>query len=575
MHVSFTAHDAKGSTSSSSLVEYLDKENQIGNLIDEPKTYEHFFNGDYDSLNSNQSIDSQKIINDLDSNRGRRNLNESNFYMINISPSKYELQHMENIAEKELQNRGVVENKNEASKLFYSEQKEELMKMQLKLYTKDVMTNYAENFNREIYVNENKLPNDLEKKSLNEQTEKVFKEFLKERNITISSDIDKENVKSKEWVSLNNVSVKGENNKSYCIEIDLKEKGKAEVFVPKSTLKIQKDGSYKLPKSIYEEKEKEVISKNKLVQIDYDSKTNKTINLNNTATNIIQFDKKDNRFKDKLSFAIDEKDIKVEDGKYFVSEHLLKEKESYAVKNVVTKEFQNEKEIIYNKLATAKGFDLSKRPLTEKDLMWYGKVETSRKYKHNDKIILENQRSLKEHKGNLHRNSKGEIIKVGDLKEGSQYHVHVVVSRHDKTMQNPRNKISLSPLANHKEGNMNNGAQVGFDRNNFIQKSETIFDSKFSYDRPAEKSYEAYKNQKKSEKGLGVSQMAENKVKSKGKQFLMKQSGLNEVKRIINPISDIKKELGIANIPTRLPKSITDLAVKVTKKILTQGIEIG
>lgn len=575
MHVSFTAHDAKSSTSSSNLIEYLDKENQLNNINDEAKTYENYFNTDYDSVNSNQKIDAQEIINNLDSNRGSQKLSSSNFYMINISPSKYELQHMEKIAEKELNSRGIYENKNEASKLFYNEQKEELMKMQLKLYTKDVMTSYAENFNREIYVNESKLPNDVEKKSLNEETEKAFKEFLKEKNISLSPNNDKENVKSKEWISLNNVTVKGESDKSFNIEIDLKEKGKAEVFVPKSTLQVQKDGTYKLPKSLYEEKEKEVISKNKLVEIECDSINKKTININKTPTNIIEFNKKDKRFKDRLSFAIDEKDLKIKDGNYYVSEHLLKEKESYAVQNAVTKEFQNEKENIYNKLATEKGFDMSKRPLTEKDLMWYGKVETSRTYKHNDKIILENQRNQKEHKGNLHRNSKGEVIKVGDVKEGNQYHVHVVVSRHDKTMENPRNKISLSPLANHKESNMNNGAKVGFDRNNFIQKTETIFDSKFSYNRPLDKSYESYKNQSKSDKGKSTSQAIENKVTNKGKQLIMKHAGINEAKRIINPIADIKKELGIANIPSRLPTSIKDLALKVTKKVLSQGIDIG
>lgn len=571
MHVSFTAHDAKSSTSSSNLIEYLDKENQLNNVNNEVNNYENYFDTNYDSVNSNQKIDSQEIINNLDSNRGSQKLSSSNFYMINISPSKYELQHMEKIAEKELNSRGIYDNKNEASKLYYNEQKDELMKMQLKLYTKDVMTSYAENFNREIYVNENKLPNDLEKKSLNIETEKAFKEFLKEKNINLSSDNDKENVKSKEWISLNNVAVKSESDKSYCIEIDLKEKGKAEVFVPKSTLQVQKDGTYKLPKSLYEEKEKEVISKNKLVEIQCDSINKKTININKNPTKIIEFNKKDNRFKDRLSFAIDEKDLKIKDGNYYVSEHLLKEKESYAIQNAVTKEFQNEKENIYNKLATEKGFDMTKRPLTEKDLMWYGKVETSRTYKHNDKIILENQRNQKEHKGNLHRNSKGEIIKVGDVKEGNQYHVHVVVSRHDKTMENPRNKISLSPLANQKENNMNNGAKVGFDRNNFIQKTETIFDSKFNYNRPLDKSYESYKNLSKS----STSQAIENKVTNKGKQLIMKHAGINEAKRIINPIADIKKELGIANIPSRLPTSIKDLALKVTKKILSQGIDIG
>ena len=163
MHISFTAHNSNSSTSSSSLIEYLDKENHLQNERGEGLTIENYFNSDYDSINSNQEINSQEIINNLDSNRGSQKLASSNFYMLNVSPSKFELEHMEKIAEAELKNRGLEENNNKASQLLYKEQKEELMKMQLKLYAKDVMTNYAQNFNREIYVNEDKLPNDAEK----------------------------------------------------------------------------------------------------------------------------------------------------------------------------------------------------------------------------------------------------------------------------------------------------------------------------------------------------------------------------------------------------------------------------
>jgi len=155
----------------------------------------------------------------------------------------------------------------------------------------------------------------------------------------------------------------------------------------------------------------------------------------------------------------------------------------------------------------------------------------------------------------------------GLRKEGMQFHTHVVVSRHDKTMKNPRNKLSLSPLANQKEGQLHNGASVGFNRKEFAQTTEKVFDQKFSYDRPKEKSFEHYNNQKNGSAALS-------KGKAPAQQFLMKHTGINEIKKNISPVQDIKKALGIANIPTSLPKGIVDVAFKITKKILSQGYEM-
>lgn len=591
MHISFTAHKADSSTSSSNLIEYLDKENQLNTINSDQKDYENFFDSGYNSVNPLQEIETKNIINELDNNRGRRNLNESNFFMLNISPSKLELDHMEKLAENELKKRGLKENTNEASKVFYKEQKEELMKMQIKLYTKDVMNEYANNFNREIYINEDKLPNDAEKKELNINTEKKFYDLLKENNIELNSKIESKPNDSKEWITTNNISIKEEKGKSLLVEIDLKDKGKSNVFIPKSTLQLQKDGSYKLPKNLYEQKEKEVISKNTFVEIDYKFKDSYEP-LKSSKDKILNFENKDSRFKEPLSFSVNEKDVQLKNGKYFVSEHLLNEKKSYAIGKGIEKEYSHEKEKIYNSLAKEKGFDLSKRPLTGDDLLWYGKVEKSRSYKHNDKWIKENNSILGQIKNwekeivgsrfgeieklkkGLHKNSKGEILKAGDVKEGSQYHAHVVVSRHDKTMKNARNKISLSPLANAKESNMLNGSKVGFNRDNFFQKAETIFDKKFEYDRPLGKSYQDYKKDSKSKT---YSDLAKSTVKNKSqnevKQFLMKHTGLSVIKQNISPIQSIKKEIGIANIPTKLPTSVVELAYKIAKKVISKGIE--
>ena len=161
-----------------------------------------------------------------------------------------------------------------------------------------------------------------------------------------------------------------------------------------------------------------------------------------------------------------------------------------------------------------------------------------------------------------------EIIKEGNSKGGNQHHIHVVVSRHDKTMKNPRNKISLSPLANAKDSKMQNGARVGFNRKEFAEKAEMVFDQKFEYDRPVTKSFSHYNQQSRNESNRGI-----DKGKAEVKQFLMKHTGLNSIKANISPLQTIKQELGIANIPTKLPKSLTDLTYKVAKKILTKGFE--
>ena len=51
----------------------------------------------------------ENIIDELDNNRGSQKLSSSNFFMLNISPSKLELEHMEKLAEIELKNRGIDE----------------------------------------------------------------------------------------------------------------------------------------------------------------------------------------------------------------------------------------------------------------------------------------------------------------------------------------------------------------------------------------------------------------------------------------------------------------------------------
>ena len=65
---------------------------------------------------------------------------------------------------------------------------------------------------------------------------------MKENNIELSPKIESKPNDSKEWITTNNISIKEEKGKSLLVEIDLKDKGKSNVFIPKSTLQLQKDG---------------------------------------------------------------------------------------------------------------------------------------------------------------------------------------------------------------------------------------------------------------------------------------------------------------------------------------------
>lgn len=101
--------------------------------------------------------------------------------------------------------------------------------------------------------------------------------------------------------------------------------------------------------------------------------------------------------------------------------------------------------------------------IESKDLIWYAKIEYSRTHTHADKAVQEG------------------TAQKGQPKEGDQTHIHVIVSRFKERQQEGERTASLSPLTNHRKA----GGAIGngFDRVNFIQANERLFDAKFSYDR--------------------------------------------------------------------------------------------
>ena len=95
------------------------------------------------------------------------------------------------------------------------------------------------------------------------------------------------------------------------------------------------------------------------------------------------------------------------------------------------------------------------------DLVWFGRVETERHYK-GDSEEVKNGRA-----------------KCGDKKPGLQLHVHIIVSRMDKSQT-----VSLSPLTKSR-GNRQllDGKEVvvGFDRSEWAERCATRFADDYNY----------------------------------------------------------------------------------------------
>ena len=143
------------------------------------------------------------------------------------------------------------------------------------------------------------------------------------------------------------------------------------------------------------------------------------------------------------------------------------------------------------------------RPLNGQDLVYYAKIERDRRYhpdtrnqelkntyKQNYEIrnrINElkaspgNEKAIEKLNNQYIRNANGTVIIPGGVKDGDNTHVHIIVSRRDKSQ-----RVSLSPQANSKGSNNRlNGREVriGFNRDQFVENAERIFDYKFEYAR--------------------------------------------------------------------------------------------
>ncbi len=106
-----------------------------------------------------------------------------------------------------------------------------------------------------------------------------------------------------------------------------------------------------------------------------------------------------------------------------------------------------------------------------RDLVWFAKLEHHRYYTHNDKEV------------------KNGTAQRGELKQGDQRHIQVIVSRKDAT-----NSIKLSPMNSSRGRNAAHSKKMGqFDRVAFKQCGETLFDRNFGFERGLEETM-AYAN---------------------------------------------------------------------------------
>jgi len=111
---------------------------------------------------------------------------------------------------------------------------------------------------------------------------------------------------------------------------------------------------------------------------------------------------------------------------------------------------------------------------SNRDLMWFAKLENHRYYSHKDKEV---QNGTK---------------KRGERKPGEQMHIQVIVSRKDIT-----NKVKLSPMNKSRGKNVEHSRKLGqFDRALFINSGEKLFDQTFGFDRKLEETFEYAKTQK-------------------------------------------------------------------------------
>jgi hypothetical protein len=150
------------------------------------------------------------------------------------------------------------------------------------------------------------------------------------------------------------------------------------------------------------------------------------------------------------------------DAKYFMVTISPSEKELRHIQND-TEQLRDYARAVMEAYAAA--FD---RGITGADLVYFGKIEHGRKFTGADQAVQLG------------------LVAAGSPKPGLHTHVHIIVSRKDKTQ-----RLKLSPETNHRANRGN--FQGGFDKIKFFIASENAFDQRFSYLRSPEEKFSYWK----------------------------------------------------------------------------------
>ncbi|MDV4099072.1 hypothetical protein CMT22_17760 [Elizabethkingia anophelis] len=414
---------------------------------------------------------------------------------------------------------------------------------------------------------------------INREIEAKFKFFLHKQGIEFERN-DRYSLDAKILENKNNSSQLSYKSEKYENEVRFwvnnnsfeKEDGK---LVFKNTEKIEA----LIDKAIDRDK-----SQKELVEVSFEKfeKQEKAIKGSEEKEGVILFYKQEPGFEKPVQFSIKEKDLVEKEGKYFTTKFNLNNKLEKAINTSVIKEYGNVKENIKHKIWEDFGYNTEKRKITGEDLLYFSKIEHERTYKFSDKNVkfnntifeeiaqTKNKSKISELEDKLIKDKHtGEVIKEGNKKGGLNYHIHTIVSRHDKTSVLTEDKVSMSPTANQKTGEMNNGGKVGFERTELFKASEKIFDQKFNYDRPEYQKFEYQNTLKNSAKGFysGIAGQITEELK--------KHTGIKEIESAVNPIQNIKSQISAIPLPTSLPTSKIDAIKKLVKLVKRVTVDKG
>lgn len=238
-----------------------------------------------------------------------------------------------------------------------------------------------------------------------------------------------------------------------------------------------------------------------------------------------------------------------------------------------TREFMKDYAASFNR-------ELFGRSVKVDDIVYFAKIEHQRQYKGTDVKVMENapfRKEIRKLENDLQKIKRGviaadpskikeqikvlvekaphkingKLVEQGMPKEGSQNHIHIIVSRMDAT-----NRHSLSPGSKYKSSEVEiKGSMVkrGFDRDHFYKSAEKTFDRSFGYNRNYVESYQARKEYIKNPKNYYASILGLPSNERTAAVKILQKTGINipsiptnKVQLARSIIKNLKKGLDVA-----------------------------